>query len=346
MQQTIIYILLFLSIPVNAQFHFSGKVNDTYKNATAYLSIVDNYNQTHLFLAEQILQESKIDSIGEFHFKGDFLSSNSNIYNIHIDNCHTDINDYKHLLNHCEESKNILFISNNTDVIHFPLNSLNQVFCESINGKPHTQSIQKIDSLQDELFSNLSYNTNDKQRNITYKSSFEALQQFSKSLNNPLAELYTYQVYANNESIYHSFYVEDLKTATYYLNLLVQLKKYHPKYAQQLQQNLIQDQYPLLETKKNNYKTIAMVLGILFLASMLLNFFFFKKHQIPKKVKTNYKNTLTPQEQKILELMHNKLTNKEIATSLFISVSTVKTHINNIYSKLNINSRKDIDGFF
>jgi len=345
MRKIITSILLFICFQLNAQFQFSGKVNDTYKNATAYLSIVDNYNQTHLFLTEQILQESKIDSLGEFHFKGDFLSNHSKIYNIHIDNCHTDINDYKHLLNHCDDSKEILFIANNKDAIYFPLNSLSQVFCESIKGKLHTQSIQKIDSLQDELFADLAYNTNGKQRNITYKNNFKALQKFSKTLQTPLAELYTYQLYSNKESIYHSFYLEDLKTSDYYLNLLNQLKTSQPKYAKQLQQNLTQDQYPLLETKQKNYKTIAMILGGLFLASMLLNFFFFKKQKSPKKESINYKEVLTTQEQKVLELMQQKLSNKEIANTLFISVSTVKTHINNLYSKLNISSRKEIDDF-
>ena len=44
--------------------------------------------------------------------------------------------------------------------------------------------------------------------------------------------------------------------------------------------------------------------------------------------------------------MHKGITNKEIAEQLFISLSTVKSHINTIYSKLSISSRKEIDQFF
>ncbi len=346
MRKTITSVLLFICFQLHAQFQFSGKVNSNYKNATAYLSIVDNYNQTHLFLTEQILLESKIDSLGEYHFKGDFLSPNSKIYNIHIDNCQSAVNDYKHLTNHCDDSKNILFIANNTDVVYFPLNSLAQVFCETPKGEPHTQAIQKIDSLQEKLFANLSYNINDKQRIITYKNSFKQLQKFSKTLHAPLAELYTYQLYANKESIYNPFYLADLKTSDYYLTLLQKLEITHPKYAKQLQQNLIQDQYPLLQHKKDNHKTLALLLAVLLTLSIVTNIYYFKKRKGPKKVILNYKEVLTAQEQKILELMHQKMTNKEIANALFISVSTVKTHINNIYSKLKISSRKEIGIFY
>ena len=345
MQKTIILILIFFSFQLHAQFQFAGKVNDDYKNATAYLSIVDNYNKTHLFLTEQILQESKIDSLGEFHFQGNFLNNQSKIYNIHIDNCHTDINDYKHLLNHCDDSKSILFIANNKDSIYFPTNSLNQVFCKNSIGKPHTQAIQKIDSLQESLFANLPYKTNDKQRNITYNNSFKALQKFSKTLQNPLAQLYTYQLYANKESIFHAFYLKDLKTSDYYLNLLEKLKKSHPEYAKQFQQSLIQDQYPLLKTSKRNYKFLVKILAALLFISVLVNLVLYKKKQNDKKETINYKEVLTAQEQKVLELMQQKLSNKEIANTLFISVSTVKTHINNIYSKLSISSRKEIGNF-
>ena len=38
--------------------------------------------------------------------------------------------------------------------------------------------------------------------------------------------------------------------------------------------------------------------------------------------------------------------NKEIASELFISLSTVKTHINNLYKKLDVSSRDDLKSLF
>lgn len=51
---------------------------------------------------------------------------------------------------------------------------------------------------------------------------------------------------------------------------------------------------------------------------------------------------LTAKEQEILDLILAGKSNKEIASSLFIEVSTVKTHINKIYGKLDVKSRREV----
>ena len=51
--------------------------------------------------------------------------------------------------------------------------------------------------------------------------------------------------------------------------------------------------------------------------------------------------TLTGKEQYILQLIVGGKSNKEIAAINFVEVSTIKTHINNIYAKLSLNNRKE-----
>jgi len=49
----------------------------------------------------------------------------------------------------------------------------------------------------------------------------------------------------------------------------------------------------------------------------------------------NQFNTLTPQEQKVVELVSKGLSNREVGTQLSIHEKTVKFHLTKIYKKLN-----------
>jgi LuxR family maltose regulon positive regulatory protein len=49
--------------------------------------------------------------------------------------------------------------------------------------------------------------------------------------------------------------------------------------------------------------------------------------------------SISAREQEVLRLMSAGCSNREMARKLSISESTVKTHVGNIYCKLNVNSR-------
>lgn len=48
---------------------------------------------------------------------------------------------------------------------------------------------------------------------------------------------------------------------------------------------------------------------------------------------------LTPREKELIELIYNGKSNKEIAEILYLSESTVKTHIYNIFRKMDVKNR-------
>ena len=86
----------------------------------------------------------------------------------------------------------------------------------------------------------------------------------------------------------------------------------------------------------------AVQRGELWVERKLMSKFFEEEHgnlsnmedQAKKK-----KSSLTEREQEVLSVLTKGFTNKEIADSLCISEKTVKTHLNNIFRKLNVTRR-------
>ncbi|PLS75370.1 MAG: DNA-binding response regulator [Actinobacteria bacterium] len=55
---------------------------------------------------------------------------------------------------------------------------------------------------------------------------------------------------------------------------------------------------------------------------------------------------LSPQEERVLELVAKGKTNKEIGDELFVSEKTVKNHISHIFTKLEVNRRAEAASYF
>ncbi len=52
---------------------------------------------------------------------------------------------------------------------------------------------------------------------------------------------------------------------------------------------------------------------------------------------------LTPQEQRVARLAATRLSNKEIADQLCLSVKTIETHLGHVYAKLGVRSRRELE---
>ncbi|MFX3673758.1 MAG: response regulator [Paenisporosarcina sp.] len=63
------------------------------------------------------------------------------------------------------------------------------------------------------------------------------------------------------------------------------------------------------------------------------------KSKEPREVPLHLLYPLTPREQDVLSELTKGKSNREIASSLFVSEKTIKTHISNIFSKLHVQDR-------
>lgn len=74
---------------------------------------------------------------------------------------------------------------------------------------------------------------------------------------------------------------------------------------------------------------------------------FKKNNRLPSNDKINrlIKVPITKSEYKIIQLLLEGKKNREIAADLFLSVNTIKTHLSNIYKKLNVHSKPHLINF-
>ncbi|WP_232827364.1 response regulator transcription factor [Winogradskyella aurantiaca] len=342
--------LLFLGIvlQVHAQYHFSGYVDPGEDAPSVYLSVVEDYRQLNGIYNDQIITRTTADSTGYFEFKGNLLEDANRIYRIHSDYCN-EIQDGKGFGGFCPNSYAVVFIAKNTDTLSLPYGFEKQIFCDIESNNPKATALIKIDSLKEEMRFAYSEYRSDANKKLNDKKWFATLQDFSKAANEPLAELYTYAYLSDRSNDIYRYYVEDLKTNNYYQDLHNKLLNSYPNtsYTRQYARELQADRFMLASTQKPNSETQNLLLYTLLALSLILNtvllFRLVKKKRHRSK---NLKAQLSKQEQAVLELLLENKSNKDIADALFVSVSTVKSHTNSIYKKLEVNSRDGVKSLF
>lgn len=60
------------------------------------------------------------------------------------------------------------------------------------------------------------------------------------------------------------------------------------------------------------------------------------------EIEEAHQNKLTSREQQVLKLISSGKKNQEIADELYVDISTIKSHINNIYKKTGLKNRKEL----
>ena len=349
MRLKILYIFLAFSTVCRAQYSFSGYINPDEWQNSVYLSIVEDYRKMSGVYAEQIIAKTTADETGFFEFKGNMLDTENRIYRIHIDKCSEVQQDVNHFNGHCSDSEELLFIATNTDTLKLPFSFGNQVFCTIESNNPKANAFVKIDSLKNDMRFAYGEFRSEANRKLNNKKWFKTLQYFGKALNEPIAELYIYSYLSDRSSDLHSYYVEDLKNNTYYDNLKSRLEVAYPNapYTKQYENELEADRYMLATTAGQTGFNWSYYMYAILAVSLILNALLFYQLWKQKQYKTkDLKAKLSKQEQVVLEYLLDDKTNKDIAEALFLSVSTVKSHTNNIYKKLNVQSRDDAKSLF
>lgn len=343
-QKIVLALLLLTSFTSYSQYSFEGQIAENVDGKTVYLSIIEDYRKLSRPYLEQIIKKVAVDSLGYFRFQGDNLSFDNRIYRIHVDECTDQTSDSNHFFGRCENSRSILFIANNEDTINFPTSFADEILCDITSSNQKSSVFLEIEALKEEMAFDFYDYPSEANRKLNSKKWFTTLHNFGKSLNEPLAELYIYDFLSDKRNETYPYYLKSFAKNEYYSELGVRLEEKYPNtvFTELYQTEIAIDQQLASENKYSNGNKSwvwALILGL----SMLLNVYFIV---IQRKQRAKQKDIslakLTVQEQNIVHEILKDKTNKEIAASMFISLSTVKTHINNLYKKLAVSSREEI----
>ncbi|GHC48736.1 helix-turn-helix domain-containing protein [Ulvibacter litoralis] len=342
----LVYTFLFClaTLSSHAQYQFSGHVDTQVIDGNVYLSVVEDYRKISGVYPEQILSKTTPDTTGYFSFFGNNLPSENRIYRIHVDTCNEADQNTSHFTSHCPNSKEIIFIANNNDTLTLPFSFDNEMFCKVVSKNEKANAFLKIDSLKHDMSFAFGTYRSEANRSMNSKKWFHILQEYGEQLHEPLAELYSYAFLSDRTQSLHSYYLEDLKTNPYYDNLLERLTTAYPnsQYVSQYKAELTSDKYIISENHTIKYPWWLYLLSGIALVSILGNFYFFGKLKKATAQIPSLEASLSKQEKKVLDLILEDKTNKEIAAEMFVSLSTVKTHINNLYKKLHVSSREEV----
>lgn len=339
--------LLFLFFnSISAQYQFTGTVkNDSLYNSKVFLSLIDDYKSIYKISETNIIGQTEIDSLGNFTFKGNNLPEEKKFYQIHLaDEEGYPFFSYEGLRGH----NFILFIANNSDKIHVSLSD--KMFFGLITSKTkyEANSLMLLDSIKHKIIGDLGSNYSNKNLELHNSNYFKTIKAYSQKFDDPLIKLAAINYLNHIDDSRQTLFLNDYKTnPDYYTSILNELKAKYPETLST--KNYEEDlEYASLRLDSNsiaNYKTWIIILSVF--SILLIVFIWYiltgnNKQNLKKKLVSKKNKELTKQELNILNLVQQGKSNKAISEELFISISTVKTHIHNIYGKLNITSRDEL----
>ena len=343
-----VFLFLFLNTAaIFGQYSFSGDVSQENAGNVIYLSLVEDYRKSSRVYLDQIVWKAKVDSLGHFQFTGNNLAASNRIYRIHLDGCSAD-SQATHFLGQCSNSKSVLFIANNRDTLQFPSSFEDQSLCTINSTNPKSSLLLEVESMKEHMIYDFMDFPSEANKKLNLEKWFATLHNFGEESREPLTELYIYDFLSDKRNETYGFYLQDVSTNVYYEALFQRLQTQYPNtiFTQEYAAEIATDRQlaAFNNPKAWDWKWALLALLVISLGA---NAYFFVTRETKLRGKTDsLMQKLTPQEQKIVGQILEDKSNKEIAVELFVSHSTIKTHINNLYKKLEVNSREEIVSIF
>jgi len=290
------------------------KLDSTW-SSKIYLSYLPSFDDIYTMSPEMIIAETSLNEKGKFQFSLEYLPEVEKLYRLHI----SKKSDSKSSLIIGGKHENFLILildkktqsSIESNAVYPPF-KYSKFIGDTLNYKFQriTDLVYKRDSIASQ--------SNRYKREFVDDKLKRDLLKIADSAINPLVS--SYALYksgfenelSSNTDFYNKFIEKWGKTNNSYVNSFI--------------------------SKKKNTKLEHILVWVVPFSILMLVIGFFAGKTISKKDKRI--ETLSVQERKILKLLQRGATNKEISDEFNIGISTAKSHVSSILTKMNVKSRK------
>lgn len=297
-----------------AQYLIKGKVLNQPGFEVAHLDVLDNWDEFNSVSDQMVLKSVPINDDGTYRFSGNELSEKDGFYRVRFTKKEVGVSIQWRVRNY------VNFIFNNQDTI-----LLDNVSFTS--GRPENQKLEKYTDRYDTYWAKHCGTDNTRQQEMLTTKYQEYC----------LAEIEGNDGALANTFLLASSQMDITAFPDAFDKVVNELKKssVRPTYHSTLNEVVQLYSYRSLEERLNGWKYLAI-------AAILLNMIGVALYLKKRKAKSSSSlSALTKKETEVLTLIKAQKTNKEIAAELFVSEATIKTHINNVYRKLQVNSRQE-----
>jgi len=319
--------LLVLSSLRAVAYEIKGKINNvsdsTYANFSYIHTVDDFFELGH----DMVIRKVRVESDGSFVIKGNKLSENDRFYRLSFAEgekmiTYTTGNERNNLCLFMNNDSEIAIDARMDEFLLFDVKIVaDNDYCNFVNDIDLTIQSLINDLFEDEL--------NFAQKKIVRQRAQEYANNYIDTCKYPILRYYLY-VYAKGYDLKLDSFAEK--------DIYELMKQYYPKsiYTKELlaRNNLHDKSIPWY------YRLVLLILA---LYSVIVSYLYFgKRRQSADCVKLD----LTVKEMVILKAIAEGKLNKEIADDMSVEISTVKSHISNLYKKLNIRNRAQAASYY
>lgn len=285
-----------------------------------YVSYIKTFEKEYAVSNDLIITSAVIDSLGNFKIDLDEIPTKWSLLRLHV--VKKGVTPNSLVIGSNDENFILLIAKRDSEIELFNTEDIPIFLNIRVEGADYMNTFDQIQKLSN-------YPNSIDYENLVIEKEFikevvsEKLKIVADTCSNPLVSLY---------AIYQTDFQSDyLVNPTFYETYLSKWENENNSYFKSFRQK-----FPIGKNNSTNNISIKYIILLVSVVGVLLIIvlIYFKKKN--RKIKQ-----LSVQERKIFDLIRNGMSNKEISAECHIEITTVKSHIGNIYSKLNIKSRRE-----